>query len=323
MRLVNKLLKTLLLKHLNRALKGLNFTLFLCIFSILTISDLEAALGDNHLHTDMKTVKRIDMENYLHTLDRSDIYERLDHLENRKLLDEGKKIVVKSIEDQEWKCEKFDLLECLYSLGKNGIYDLSSEQFFTYFPKSEYELIKDHFDFLRISKNSKFVVLEFHLNEIKEIKFSLFGKEYPRVSIAHKSRLIIQNIQIGDIDVTNYPRWITRVLPYHVKEKLFSVDDNFKIKLSQWMVPDISRKVSVQKIIFDRIKFEEDQFEGIGSSLESISVINVETLGSFEKAYILNGSVFYLPTVKALRRNQLKISDEELKTGRFSENSLK
>lgn len=247
-------------------------------------------------------------------LDRDDLFTRLDETsmqQRMELFEDQKLLETKTIEPEDftvkraWKCEESDLLVCLYRLGKEGIYELSAEQFFAYFPKSEYDLIAEYFDYLRISKQARFVKVEFFLKDVKQVKFSLFGKEYPRVAIKHRGKMVIEKAEIANLKLISYPRWITKVLPHSVKKELVDVDENLMLKLQRWSAPSVTRRVTLQNIYLYEIEFVQDQWQGYGASLNEISVVNMETDESLEKIFLLKGTNFLLPTMKGLRKNTL------------------
>ena len=68
------------------------FWLFLCLFSSLYSSFGHAELGDQFLHLDLDTVQRVDMENFLHKLERKGVADRLAVFEDRQYLKIGGKI---------------------------------------------------------------------------------------------------------------------------------------------------------------------------------------------------------------------------------------
>jgi hypothetical protein len=283
------------MEKLNRNLVFI--TLFQVVIMALTlqVSEVSASITDEILDSDdiFTRMEELDMQR------RIELFEDIKHIESQEI-DPPEHTV-----QQDWKCDETDLLVCLYRLGKEGIYDLSAEQFFSYFSKSEYELIEDYFESLRISKQSRFVKLEFFLKDVKSIKFSLLGDEYPRVAIKHRGTMIIEQTDISKVSLVKYPHWFNRLLPLKVKMKLVDVDDNLRIKMKRWASPSVDRKVTVQNIHLHQIEFVKDQLQGFGAKLDKISVINMENHEQLEKIFLLKGSYFYLPTIKGLRKNTL------------------
>ena len=257
-------------------------------------------------------------------LDSDDIFTRMEEMslvQKMEFFEDLKRIESPEVEPEEyqvrrdWKCNESDLLVCLYRLGKEGIYDLTAQQFFTYFPKSEYELVEEFFHSLRISKQARYVKLEFYLKKVDSIKFSLLGAEYPRVLILNKGSMIIEQTDLSRLKLVKYPHWLNRLLPYSTRKKLVDIDDNMRIKLTRWSFPSLSRKVSIQNIYLNDIEFVNDQLQGLGSKLDQISVVNMESAESLEKIFLLKGTYFYLPTIKGLRKNKLfkaKLTSNEM-----------
>lgn len=280
-------------KYVNSVSYGL-FMIILLTFHLAS-QVANASLSDEILDSDdiFTRMEELDMQQ------RMELFEDVKHIDSEEIEPEEHTVV------HDWKCDESDLLVCLYRLGKEGIYDLSAEQFFAYFPKTEYELVQDYFQSLRISKQSRFVKLEFFLKDVKSIKFSLLGAEYPRVAIQHRGTMIIEQADLNKVKLVQYPHWFNRLLPFEAKRKLVDVDDNMRIKLARWATPSVDRKVSVQNIYLNDIEFVNDQLQGFGAKLDQISVVNMENHDRLEKIFLLKGSYFYLPTMKGLRKNTL------------------